>query len=111
LVCLTGTYAGTGYTLPRNGRAGYTHDFPSPSFLIPISFHETPLYLTHNANPIPVLHQYFLSLFGLNIGELWDLKALSETCKKLGRYEFFFTSIPLNVPGGIGSPPNALALF
>lgn len=82
-----------------------------PFYLIPISFHETPLYLAHNANPIPVLHQYFLSLFGLNIGELWDLKALSETCKKLGRYEFFFTSIPLNVPGGIGSPPNALAVF
>ncbi|KAE9980536.1 hypothetical protein BLS_008605 [Venturia inaequalis] len=27
-----------------------------------------------------VLHQYFLSLFGLPIGELWDLKALSEKC-------------------------------
>lgn len=57
------------------------------------------------------LHAQFLSLLGLNIGELWDLKALGETCKKLGRYEFFLTSIPLNVPGGIGSPPNALAIF
>ncbi|KIX06642.1 uncharacterized protein Z518_04618 [Rhinocladiella mackenziei CBS 650.93] len=26
-----------------------------------------------------VLHQYFLSLFGLHIGELWDLKALADT--------------------------------
>ncbi|OAL34457.1 hypothetical protein AYO20_06300 [Fonsecaea nubica] len=58
-----------------------------------------------------VLHQYFLSLFGLNIGELWDLKALGEHCKKVGRYEFLLTSIPLNVPGGVGSPPNALAIF
>lgn len=58
-----------------------------------------------------VLHQYFLALFGLPIGELWDLKALSETCKKLGRYSFLLTSVPLNVPGGIGSPPNALAIF
>lgn len=58
-----------------------------------------------------VLHQYFLSLFGLNIGELWDLKALSEQCKKAGRYSFLLTSIPLNVPGAIGSPPNALAIF
>ena len=58
-----------------------------------------------------VLHQYFLSLLGINIGELWDLKALGETCKRLGRYEFLFTSVPLNVPGAIGSPPNALAIF
>ena len=58
-----------------------------------------------------VLHQYFLALFGMPIGELWDLKALSETCKKLNRYSFLMTSVPLNVPGGIGSPPNALAIF
>jgi len=58
-----------------------------------------------------VLHQYFLALFGMPIGELWDLKQLSETCKKLGRYSFMLTSVPLNVPGGIGSPPNALAIF
>ncbi|OAP56002.1 hypothetical protein AYL99_10154 [Fonsecaea erecta] len=58
-----------------------------------------------------VLHQYFLSLFGLAIGELWDLKALGAHCKKVGRYEFLLTSVPLNVPGAIGSPPNALAIF
>ena len=58
-----------------------------------------------------VLHQYFLGLYGLHIGELWDLKALSDTCKKLNRYSFLLTSVPLNVPGGIGSPPNALAVF
>jgi hypothetical protein len=58
-----------------------------------------------------VLHQYFLSLFGMSIGELWDLKALSEHCAKTGRYTFLLTSAPLNVPGLIGSPPNALAVF
>ncbi|EME85058.1 uncharacterized protein MYCFIDRAFT_211035 [Pseudocercospora fijiensis CIRAD86] len=58
-----------------------------------------------------VLHQYFLGLFGMSIGELWDLKALSETAERLGRYSFLLTSVPLNVPGGIGSPPNALAIF
>ncbi|EXJ72888.1 uncharacterized protein A1O5_04036 [Cladophialophora psammophila CBS 110553] len=58
-----------------------------------------------------VLHQYFLSYFGLNIGELWDLKALGEHCKKIGRYTFLLTSVPLNVSGLVGSPPNALALF
>ena len=58
-----------------------------------------------------VLHQYFLALFGMPIGELWDLKALSETCRKMNRYTFMLTSVPLNVPGAIGSPPNALAIF
>lgn len=58
-----------------------------------------------------VLHQYFLGLYGMSIGELWDLKALSDTCAKLNRYSFLITSVPLNVPGGIGSPPNALAIF
>jgi hypothetical protein len=58
-----------------------------------------------------VLHQYFLALFGMPIGELWALKDLSDMCKKLNRYSFLLTSVPLNVPGGIGSPPNALAVF
>ncbi|KIX09045.1 uncharacterized protein Z518_00123 [Rhinocladiella mackenziei CBS 650.93] len=58
-----------------------------------------------------VLHQYFLSLFGLNIGELWDLCALGEHCKRAKRYEFLLTSVPLNVPGLVGSPPNAVAVF
>lgn len=58
-----------------------------------------------------VLHQYFLSLFGMNIGELWDLKALSKACKEKKKYSFLLTSCPLNVPGAVGSPPNALAIF
>lgn len=58
-----------------------------------------------------VLHQYFLSFYGLNIGELWDLEALSRTCSQKKRYSFLLTSCPLNVPGAVGSPPNALAIF
>ncbi|TDZ26855.1 hypothetical protein Cob_v001325 [Colletotrichum orbiculare MAFF 240422] len=58
-----------------------------------------------------VLHPYFLSLFGLPIGELWDLSRLSQHCKKTGRYTFMLTSVPLNIPCLVGSPPNALAIF
>jgi len=50
-------------------------------------------------------------LFGLPIGELWDLKALSEQCAKSKRWTFLLTSVPLNVPGVIGSPANTLAIF
>lgn len=58
-----------------------------------------------------VLHQYFLALAGMPIGELWDLKRLSEVCERLGRWTFVLTSAPLNYGGVIGSPPNALAVF
>ncbi|KAF2454489.1 hypothetical protein BDY21DRAFT_353074 [Lineolata rhizophorae] len=58
-----------------------------------------------------VLHPYLLSLFGMPIGELWDLKALSEQCAKSKRWSFMLTSAPLNIAGGVGSPPNALAIF
>ncbi|KAH9897481.1 hypothetical protein F4778DRAFT_236545 [Xylariomycetidae sp. FL2044] len=57
------------------------------------------------------LHPWLLSMFGMSIGELWDLKALSEHCEKTGRYSFLLTSAPLNIPGLIGSPPNAMAIF
>ena len=39
-------------------------------------------------------------LWGLPIGELWDLEALSEICHKKRQYEFFFASMPMNVEGG-----------
>ncbi|PPJ55527.1 hypothetical protein CBER1_05389 [Cercospora berteroae] len=78
-----------------------------------IAFEHIPSVVDGQEVPVSglVLHQYFLSLFGMSIGELWDLKALSETCAKLNRYSFLLTSVPLNVPGAIGSPPNALAIF
>ncbi|KXX78778.1 hypothetical protein MMYC01_204421 [Madurella mycetomatis] len=58
-----------------------------------------------------VLHSWFLNHFGMPIGELWDLKALSEYAKKTGKYSFLLTSVPLNHPGLVASPPNAVALF
>ncbi|KAI1810959.1 putative cyclase-domain-containing protein [Poronia punctata] len=58
-----------------------------------------------------VLHPWLLSMFGMPIGELWDLGGLSAHCKASGRYSFMLTSAPLNIPGLVGSPPNALAIF
>ncbi len=58
-----------------------------------------------------VLHQWFLAMFGLPIGECFKLDELAEYCAKVGRYSFLLTSVPMNVPGLIGSPPNALALM
>ncbi len=57
-----------------------------------------------------LLHFHMLSFFGMPIGEMWNLEELAEDCANDSRYEFFFTSAPLNIPGGVGSPPNALAI-
>jgi kynurenine formamidase len=56
------------------------------------------------------LHFHMLAFFGMPIGEMWNLEGLAEDCAADGRYDFFLTSAPLNIPGGIGSPPNALAI-
>lgn len=60
---------------------------------------------------VSVLHDYCLSLYGMPIGEFWDLEKLAQTCEKLKRYSFLVTSAPLNVDGGVASPPNTLAIF
>jgi len=44
------------------------------------------------------------------IGELWYLESLAADCAADGVYEFMFTSAPLNILGGVGSPPNAIAI-
>lgn len=56
------------------------------------------------------LHRTLIGLFGLAIGELWYLEDLAADCAADGVYEFMVTSAPLNVLGGVGSPPNALAI-
>ncbi|KAK4547676.1 hypothetical protein LTR36_000633 [Oleoguttula mirabilis] len=57
------------------------------------------------------LHEVMLAGWGMPIGELFDLEKLGAHCKKIGRWSFFLTSEPTNVPGGVASPPNALAIF
>jgi hypothetical protein len=79
---------------------------------------------------LPSLHEVLLSGWGCPIGELFDLEALAEHCEKVKRWSFFVTSEPCNVgvldlsplmlerlltwwqvPGGVASPPNMLAIF
>jgi hypothetical protein len=56
------------------------------------------------------MHIRLLPLLGLPIGEFFALEALADDCASDGVYEFFFTSAPLNLPAGVASPPNALAI-
>lgn len=58
-----------------------------------------------------MLHRLLIPLLGITIGELWDLDELAEECQKRGKYDCFITAEPLNLPGGVGSPANALAII
>lgn len=55
-------------------------------------------------------HCVLLPMLGLPLGEMFFLDDLADDCASDGRYECFFTSAPLNLPHGVASPPNALAI-
>jgi hypothetical protein len=57
------------------------------------------------------LHRRLLPGLGLVVGELFNFEELSDRCSELNRWDFLFVSVPTNIPGGIGSPANALAIL
>jgi kynurenine formamidase len=67
--------------------------------------------VTPPRGPDTRLHPALLGLFGLTMGELFDLVDLSRECKSRARYEFLFVAKPFRLPGGVGSPANAMAVF
>ncbi|PGH36805.1 hypothetical protein GX50_00262 [[Emmonsia] crescens] len=64
--------------------------------------------------PTPVeyyMHEHILALWGMPLGEMWNLEVLAEKCREKGRYFFFVTSAPANVPAGVSSHANVTAIF
>ncbi len=57
------------------------------------------------------LHVPLLVRAGVPMGEFFLLDALAEACAAEQRYEFLVASAPMNVPGGLGSTANALAVL
>ncbi len=43
------------------------------------------------------LHEWLLAGWGMPIGELFDLEKLAAECRRLNKWSFFFSSVPLNV--------------
>lgn len=56
------------------------------------------------------IHRELIPMLGLIMGELWQLGDLARACREDGVYEFLLTCSPLNLVGGVGSPPNAIAI-
>jgi hypothetical protein len=57
------------------------------------------------------LHRRILALLGMPIGEFFVLDELAEACARRSDWSFMFTSAPLNLPCGVGSPNNAYAVL
>jgi kynurenine formamidase len=57
------------------------------------------------------LHRRLIPMVGMAFGELFDFRELSSLCEQRQRWDFMFVAIPLNIPGGVGSPGNAIALI
>lgn len=56
------------------------------------------------------LHRRLLPLLGFVVGELFDFERLAALCARDDRWDFLFVAVPLNLPGGVGSPANAVAI-
>jgi len=74
------------------------------------SFERAPISGPH-ANQETILHEWLLAGWGVPIGEMFDLERLGRYAKEKGRHSFFVSSMALKVPGGVASPPNAVAIF
>jgi kynurenine formamidase len=56
------------------------------------------------------LHLALLPLLGMPLDEFWVLDALARDCANDGQYACLLVSVPLNLRGGVGSPPQAVAI-
>lgn len=56
------------------------------------------------------LHRRIMPLLGFAIGEMFDFEELARRSREDGRWSFFFVAVPLKIPGGVGSPGNAVAI-
>ena len=65
--------------------------------------------------PVPsanfLYHEVLLAGWGCPIGELLWLEDLARACDEHKKWTFFLTSAPLNVPGGVASPANMIAIL
>jgi kynurenine formamidase len=61
-------------------------------------------------DPRLTAHVRMLRNLGIPFGELFDFGDLSSACANDGRWYFLFVAVPLWIPGGIGSPGNAIAI-
>jgi hypothetical protein len=111
-VALGQRYCSSGF-----GHVGPSFDHSLPlldSVVLAKADTNAPLSVAYECYPAPVppsIHEVFLAGWGMPIGELFDLRELSAACTRVKQWTFLFTSMVLNIEGGIASPPNAQAIL
>ncbi|MFB4298685.1 cyclase family protein [Actinomadura sp. NTSP31] len=60
--------------------------------------------------PMIPFHMLAIRDMGLLLGEMFDFEQLAEDCAADGVHECMFVASPLNIPGGVGSPLNPVAI-
>jgi kynurenine formamidase len=65
---------------------------------------------TERDEEMPV-HCVLVRDMGMPLGEMFDLEPLASHCAEAGRWEFFFSCLPLPITGGVGSPVAPVATF
>jgi hypothetical protein len=64
----------------------------------------------NGSGPMIPFHMLAIRDMGLLLGELFDFEQFADDCADDGVYECQFFASPLNIPGGVGSPLNPVAL-
>ncbi|GAA2401785.1 cyclase family protein [Actinomadura vinacea] len=60
--------------------------------------------------PMIPFHMVAIRDMGLLLGEMFDFEDLADDCAADGVHECLFMASPLNIPGGVGSPVNPIAV-
>lgn len=55
-------------------------------------------------------HWVVIPMIGISMGEIFNLRELSQDCSEDGVYEFMFCAPALPITGAVGSPINPLAI-
>ena len=71
---------------------------------------DNPAVETAPGDPKEFLHRRLIPMLGIALGEFFNLEAIADDSEQDGKYTCCFIGIPLNLPGGVGSPGNAIAI-
>jgi hypothetical protein len=58
-----------------------------------------------------MMHPDLIAMLGFVLGELWNLGPLAASCQSRSAYTCVVVCKPIFLPGGVGTPAHALAIF
>lgn len=71
---------------------------------------DNPAVETAPGDPKEFLHRRLIPMLGVALGEFFNFEDLARDCQEDHRFTCLFMAAPLNLPGGVGSPGNSIAV-